>query len=493
MLPGFLGEKHHRQKYLNSKARIVRQLFSRIFRSAVGWSFVATALKFGSALLVLPLVLRRIPPEELGLWYVFLSFGALVMLVDFGFAQTVSRVTAYLWAGARELHPYGLASIEPQDETTSRSPAEANLPLLSRVIAALRIYYFALGSTAFLLLLGVGGWWIYSKTQTFPNAHSLRIAFVVYALAVALNLAGNMWLYTLTGINRVRESLQLSVFCQLENYAIAITGLLGGFRLWALVVANFAMGVTERLTGRFLFYKYAPIEKAPFDSGMLRLLWPNAWRTGIVSVATFMGLQANTLICSGFLGLKVTASYGLTLQAVMLLVGVSSVWVAVKFPLINQLRSQGRLQEIANLFRQRIALGILTYLFGGSLLLFLGPRLLTLLHAKTQLISTPLLVAMLLIYLLEAHHSLYASLVFSENVNPFVVPAIISGTAIVALSVLLTPRIGVWGMLLAQGVVQLCFNNWWPVVRGIRGLSINPSAYWWGFLDWTGGPRPSGN
>jgi O-antigen/teichoic acid export membrane protein len=251
------------------------------------------------------------------------------------------------------------------------------------------------------------------------------------------------------------------------------------------------MGLTERLTGRFLFHKYVPIEKAPFDAHMLRVLWPTAWRTGIVSVAAYMGLQANTLICSGFLGLKATASYGLTLQAMLLLVGVSSVWVAVKFPLINQLRSQGRLKEIADLFRQRIALAMLTYLLGGSALLFFGPPLLTLLHAKTQFLPTPLLATMLVIYLLEVHHSLYASLVFSENVNPFVIPAIISGSAIVALSVWLTPRIGVWGMLLSQGVVQLCFNNWWPVVRAIRGLALSPRTYWSSFFNFAASDRAS--
>jgi O-antigen/teichoic acid export membrane protein len=471
----------------------VRQIFNRIFRSAVAWSFVATALRFGSALFILPLILRRIPPEELGLWYVFLSFGTLVTLLDFGFAQTISRVTAYLWAGSRELSPYGLPSVNNPSAIDVKPDTGPNLSLLSRLIAALRIYYAVLGGAALLLLLTLGSWWVYTKTRDLPNAYSLRIAFLVFALAVALNLIGGMWLYALNGINRVRESLQLNVLCLAENYSIAIGGLLGGLQIWALVAANFAMGLTERLAGRFLFHKYAPIEKAPFDSQMLRVLWPNAWRTGIVSIAAFMGLQANTLICSGFLGLKATASYGLTLQAVTLLVGISSVWVAVKFPLINQLRSQGRLKEIANIFRRRILLTMLTYVFGGSILLFFAPSLLAFLHARTQLLPTPLLVAMLLIYLLEAHHSLYASLVFSENVNPFVVPAIISGTAIVALSVLLTPRIGVWGMLLSQGVVQLCFNNWWPVVRGIRGLSINPSAYWSGFFGWTGGARPPGN
>src|SRR2546423_3330112 len=199
----------HRDNYLIRKRSVVHQLVSRTFRSAVAWSFVATALRFGSALFILPLILRRLPAEELGLWYVFLSLGTLATLVDFGFAPTISRVTAYLWAGARELKPYGLDDLSSSSRESSID-AQPNLPLLSRLIAALKVYYLTLGGTAFVLLGTVGGWWVFSKSRDLPNASSLRIAFFVYALGVALNLVGNMWLYVLNGINRVRASLQLN-------------------------------------------------------------------------------------------------------------------------------------------------------------------------------------------------------------------------------------------------------------------------------------------
>ena len=115
----------------------MRQILNRIFRTAVAWSFIATALRFGSALFVLPLLLRSVPSEELGLWYVFLSFGALATLVDFGFSTTINRVTAYLWAGARELSPYGLP--KSVDLADRQRGVEPNMSLLSRLIAALKI------------------------------------------------------------------------------------------------------------------------------------------------------------------------------------------------------------------------------------------------------------------------------------------------------------------------------------------------------------------
>jgi len=84
----------------------------------------------------------------------------------------------------------------------------------------------------------------------------------------------------------------------------------------------------------------------------------------------------------------------------------------------------------------------------------------------------------LLIFGLEMHHVLYAGLVISENRNPFVAPALISGLATVVLSLMLTPRIGVWGLLIAQGFVQACFNNWWTIYRAIHGLGLPSRDYW---------------
>ena len=84
---------------------------SRIYGSAVAWSFVFTAIRAGGNLLVLPLMLHKLTPEDLGLWYVFLSLGGMASLVDFGFYPTMSRVTAFLWAGADEIQETGVHAV----------------------------------------------------------------------------------------------------------------------------------------------------------------------------------------------------------------------------------------------------------------------------------------------------------------------------------------------------------------------------------------------
>ncbi|MBV9008327.1 MAG: hypothetical protein JO354_04045, partial [Verrucomicrobia bacterium] len=401
-------------------------------------------------------------------------------LLDFGFAPSVIRSAGYLWAGAQNLLPFGVETTPTEGEPQSEH--EPNRKLLADLVTSVRAYYSGIALIVLFLLLTAGGTWIWIKTAPLANHNSLRAAFVVYATGVSLNFANAIWPYLLSAINGVRQSQQIFAFSLLSYYIIAAAGLLLGAKVWALVIGIFVMGVVERLLGRRAFLRLCVLPKGTFRINLLKTLWPNAWRGGAVSVGAFMVTQANTLICSAYLGLDTTASFGLTVQAVGLLIGVSSVWVTVKVPVINQLRTRNLFAEIAALFRPRIVLALLTYIVGATGLILFGPGLLALVRTRTELLPPSLLLCLCLIYFLQMHHSLYSELVYSENVNPFPKPSLLSGVATVALAIVSTPRFGLWGLLGSVGLVQLCFNNWWTVLRAVRGLGPAAKDYWRGFV-----------
>jgi hypothetical protein len=247
-----------------------------------------------------------------------------------------------------------------------------------------------------------------------------------------------------------------------------------------------AMGlVTRVLAGRFFRALAGPAlaQRGQLDWPLLKVLWPNVWRQGAAALGAYGIIQANTLICSACLGLGVTAMYGFSLQILMVLFQFSQVWVQAQMPLINQRRATGDLAWVSALFARRVRRFVLTYWTGGFALITLGPWLLNLIHAKTTLLPQEQLACLALILFLEAHHSLYATLVLGENYNPFLWPAILSGLGVVGASLWLTPQYGIWGMLLAQGVVQAAFNNWWPVRRALRGLGEHRFSYWKKFFS----------
>ena len=162
----------------------------------------------------------------------------------------------------------------------------------------------------------------------------------------------------------------------------------------------------------------------------------------------------------------------------MILASGASIFTNIKFPIVNQLRIIEQTDQIINLWIRRTRLSILLYVFGGLILLLTGNTILSSLGSKTGFLPTAQLAIAFLVVGLEMHHTLYGGLVISENLNPFVRPALISGAATLLISLFLTPKIGLWGMLLAHGCVQAAFTNWWTVLREIRGLGLAASAYW---------------
>jgi O-antigen/teichoic acid export membrane protein len=454
-----------------------RHAVSRASQSAVAWSLFATAFRLLSGVLILPLVVRILPSDHLGLWYVFLSLQGIAALFDLGFSPAVTRAAGYLWGGAQQLRKFGVAQVE----TGERANAQPNYPLLTSLVATMRLYYrfFGIGSGVIMLL--TGGAWIWIKTQNFPDAVSLRACYAVFVFGGFLNATGDLWPALLSGINGVRAAQKILVGSAFINLVTIVAGLLAHFGIWSLVIGTVGAGAFIRWAGRSSFFRLATLKldrQSRPNFQLIGTLWPTAWRSGLVSLGGFLVVSANTLICSVFLDLKQTASYGLSLSLIAILAYASSSFIQIKLPLINQLRATNQTSEIVELWIQRTRISIVVFVLGGLLLLFGGNYALQTIGAKTLLLPSAQLALAILIFGLEMHHSLYAGLIISENQNPFVLPAILSGVATLLLSLVLTPRLGVWGMLLAQGVTQACFNNWWTVYRAIKGLQIPWIEYW---------------
>jgi O-antigen/teichoic acid export membrane protein len=457
-----------------------QRIWKRAINSAVAWNFAATFLRAGAAVLILPLLLRKLPTDHLGLWYVFLSLGMMAGLLDMGLSVTVSRSVAYLWAGATKLSAFGFVTVDAPQQQLDQPP---NYRLLANLIQTMRHYYRLIASLAFLVLLGIGGGWVWIKTQGMAEAPYLRTLWIIYAVGSTASITGSFWTALLTGINHIRQSQQILTISLLLNYLISVSGLLLGWGLLSLVFGNMVMGICLRIFGEIVFRRMTretiQFTKEQRDFSLIKILWPNAWRTGVNTIGLYLTLFASTLVCSGALGLKVTASYGLSLQVTLLIVQISSAAFLMKLPFLSQLRTRSDTASILAIAVPRFWIFILLYITGGTLLLFCGPFILQeVLHTKTMLLPTDVLLSMLIIVGLEGHHGLYRELAMTSNQNPFVKPILISGVAIIALTVFLVPYLGVWGLVGAHGLVQLSYNNWWVVLKGIHSLGLKGREYW---------------
>ena len=450
----------------------------RLYASAVAWSFVFTAIRAGGNLLVLPLMLHKLTPENLGLWYVFLSLGGMASLVDFGFYPTMSRVTAYLWAGAEEIHETGAPAVRQSGDSIS----PPNYRLLADLVKTMRIYYTGLGVLIVTIMGVLGTAWVIQRTHLLPDARSVFWAWLLFLAGIFVNITAGMWHPLLSGINEVRLNQQIFVCGLVVNYLTVLIGLLMGAGLFSPVAGFVLMGLVSRILARAKFNGFTKADEygsaSRWSSKLLRGLWPTAWRTGVVTLGIYATVNLATLICSTFLGLKAAASYGLSLQLVLAAVAIASSFIAVKLPLVARMHALGRTNEIGRLIFPRLrwfwtvylALALVTILFGNRVI-----------HewfrSQTSLLPTPLLIALFVVTGLEGHHGVFRELAITAHRNPFAIPVVISGAVIAVFSVILVPQMGLWGLILVPGIVQLCFNNWWTVLVGLRSMRSSAGAY----------------
>jgi hypothetical protein len=150
---------------------------------------------------------------------------------------------------------------------------------------------------------------------------------------------------------------------------------------------------------------------------------------------------------------------------------VAVIPLSLTWPLISRLRIERDNDQIRKLFWSRLYGGLALAAVTITVFALFGDNALRLIGSKSSLLPSAAFCFLGLVMWLETHHSQYGSLVLTENHNPFVLPAILSGVCILSLSIFAATRWGVVGIIASQFVVQLAWNNWWTVRRGLKGLN----------------------
>ena len=399
--------------------------------------------RVGGNLLLVPIVLQKLSEPELAAWWVFVALGSLANLADFGFGQAIARVYSYLWAGADDFDTQGLRP--------TPAHAEPNLPRLRAFNLTVRPLYWRLAAGVILLLAVGGTFFLRDSTAAAVAPSRFWLAWGLYALAVGYCLGVTHWSLACQGINRIRELQAVLTWSGVAYVLCAALFLLLDFGLLSMAIAFAVRGWIMQAGCRRQYRLAVPDESGEAqgpDATMIRKLWPNAWRLGLLSLAVYLINHGTLLICSRFLGDATTAAYGLTAQIGIFLVNFSALWLNVKWPYLTILRTHGRTREMAVIFARRLLLTMVTFTLLAVLLVLAGNRFLEWKGTHTRLLATPYLVTYLAYLGQQLFSGQFASLAFTENIVPFFKLGFATGVGLILLSLILTPTVGLWGLIL---------------------------------------------
>lgn len=436
----------------------------KITKKDVIWGYLAQFLNIGAGILLLPFILKLLPTDLLGVWYIFLTISGFVQMLDFGFQPTFSRNVAYIFSGATELKPDGIEHNKQQLDTP-------NYVLLKSIIQTMRKFYGYISIGVVVFLLSIGTWYIYSQTNHLNDYNNILIAWTIYILSTVLNFFYSYYNALLIGRGFVKEFNQITIISKLIYLTFATIGLLCGYSIIAIAVANLISSIVNRILANSYFYKNnlkTIIQKTTNTNiNLFPIIWFNAKKIGIGSIGGFFVQKGNLLFISLFLPLNIVASYGLTQQIVNVIAGVTPLYLSTHLPELYNHRINNNLSEIRRIFGESVFVYFTLYFIGTLLLLLEGNFILELLHSKTYLLSTNVLLLLLIVQFFESNHSMAATLITTGNKVPYVKAALISGACIAVLSPtsLAFSDWGITGVIIITGIVQASYNNWkWSVI-----------------------------
>jgi O-antigen/teichoic acid export membrane protein len=439
-----------------------------LLRSASFWAVLSTALRLGGGILTLPIALRSLSQDELGLYYTFVGISSLALLLDFGFAATIIRNASYAVGGAKSFKCKGMPELH--------EAGGVNWVLLDQLrLASQRWYLIVSVVLAFLLFVGGGGF-IYRQLEAAQLGHSYLFCWFLFAVSSTIGFATSYWQDLLMGIGQVAVSARIGMITQAVNLGLLVVLLLSGWGLWSYAVSSLVSIAVGRVLCVVEYRRHVDMPNHDMTENstteILKTLWPMAWRQGVVALGAYLIVRGNTLVCTETLGLSETGKYGLTLNILTIVFQVVSTPLMMAWPAIGNLRVKDDVISIRKIFFLRAYGGLISAMIGLLVIANYGSIMLTWIGAKTTFIPFwPFLIFALVMWM-ETHHSMYAGLVLSENQNPFIAQAIISGLLIFLLSWWTAPRWGLLGLIATQGLVQLLWNNWWTVWRGLKSLHL---------------------
>lgn len=439
---------------------------SNLKKRDLSWAYVSQVLYSGLNIFILPVVIHKLGSAELGLWYTFTAVGAIVTMLDFGFLSTILRNLTYAWNGATDLQKEGIVK--------NRKNESHNYDLFANVLKTTQLIYLGMAILALIIMMSVGTIYIRDVANAELSQGQFLSAWIIYAISIAFNIFFSYWTPVLRSVGGIKQSYQIMVISKVIQLIFSLTGLMLGYGLLAIAIAYFFSQASTRILSCIAFKhikdvndNYEIITKSKVDfkkiKELLIVVWPNAYKQGVIAIAKFLSSKAAILLCSSFLGLTVSSQLGLSGQLFGIFITVSNVMLNAYSPTIGAYYVSGDKKKLYDTFTLLYGFQILFLLLSTICLLVWGDDILYLLHSNTELLAITPLALLFLTDCIKNSFEVVCSYIALGNKIPMYRARIISSIATVLSQYLLlkfVPSLGIWGILIPSFLIIVAYNGW---------------------------------
>lgn len=426
-----------------------RKIFSG-FAGGIGLSLVNICISFFQ----FRILLHFLPEPTVGLWLLFTSIGAYVLLLDLGLSPTLGREISFA-AGRNDI------------EAPERLRAVGTL-----IRSCTRVAFFL---SIVVYLIGAIAGWAYLKTVVPEAAYGrLHVPWLIFVAGASLNLVGEGWFAGIYGMGEVLTEKLIRSGSALFGFLMMLTTVMMGWGIEGLAISWLIQSVVTICAARYFLGRITQgvHSLGEVDFAVVRRMAVPALQYAVTLLGGILILQTDNLVIASTLGPGSIPNYQAISKLVTILMSLSMTLVVTASPFMSHAHAQDNPSEIWRLLErnQRFSLSVL--IIPGACLACFADRIVHLWLGPNHFVGFGVVWVLLAIMCLEAHHLAMATATMATGKMAFIWPALIAGVINIVFSIFLARRFGVLGVALGTLLAQMLTNNWYVPYYALRQFRV---------------------
>jgi O-antigen/teichoic acid export membrane protein len=434
------------------------------FGAAASWFSRGMTILLG--LVLLPVLFRTLPKEELGVWLLLGQSWATLGILDLGFGVTLTRRIAFA---------KGRSGSDPNAPLTDATRAE----IADLIATGLRLYR-GLAALSFAVSFGLGFFYLRSLTLDAVALPAVWTAWGVLCVSQALTVWATPWTCLLQGVGYIGwDAILASFVSALTLIGQIIAALCGGGLVSLAIVA--AAGALLQRTVILGFARRKRPElfhlRGQWRGDTFREMLPLAGRAWLTAIGIVIVQNTDQFFIAGFEGAREIPAYRGAYLILLNIHMMAHVFASASVPFIGHLWQEGDLAQVRAIVERNARIGLLIVGTGAGCVLGLGPVLFDVWLGPGNFVGYQVVWVFAAFFFLEQLSYIMSTSCRATGDEAFAGWTMVAGAIKLTVSYLLAPVFGLLGIALGTLIAQVVTNHWYMVLRTWQRLQMSGGQF----------------
>lgn len=435
-----------------------------LFGATASWFSRGLTILLG--LVLLPVLFRHLPKEELGVWLLLGQSWAAMGILDLGIGFTLTRRIALA---------KGKSGGDPSAPFTPESLREiADLTESGR-----RIYHIM--SALVFIIAWVAGFSYLRNLQLHDISHeTVWIAWTVLCASQAFAVWATIWTCLLQGVGYVGWDALIATFTTTLTLTAQIIAVLCGGGLVALAVIAAIGALTQRWLTRWLAEKRRPelfSLRGRWNPEVLRGMPKLAFRAWLTAVGSVLVFNTDQFFIASAKGVEAIPAYRAAYLVILNVHMLAGVFAASSAVFVSHLWQAGQIAEVQRIVQRNLRLGVSIVICGCAAIVASGESLFKLWLGPSNYVGFAVVALFTATFVLEQQTYIISTSSRATEDEAFAEVMIGGGLFKLGLAFVLTKQFGLLGLAAATLVAQSLTAHWFVLYRGLKRLRISIRDY----------------